>query len=86
MDAGSELTLGGERRGGGTLDLGGEPSGDGGVVRGGGGVDLPDLQAAARLGRGGAVIGAHLGKDGVVIGGVGHHGHGGGVLRGGSAA
>mgnify|MGYP007090151944 CR=1 FL=1 len=59
------------------------PSGDGGVVRGGGGVDL-DLQAAARLERGGAVIGAHLGKDGVVIGGVGHHGHGGSVLRGGA--
>ena len=79
-----ELAIGGEDRVGATgLGLGGEPGGNGAVIGSRGGVDL-HLETAARLERGGAVVGAHLGEDRLVIGRVGNHGHGVGVLGGGA--
>lgn len=81
---GGELTIGGEDRVGATgLGLGGEPGGNGAVIGSRGGVDL-HLETAARLERGGTIVGAHLGEDRLVIGRVGNHGHGVGVLGSGA--
>ena len=65
------------------LELRHHPVGDRRVICRGGGVDLR-LQGAAQTERGGAVVGAHLGEDGLVVGGVTHHGHRIGVLGGGA--
>ena len=76
----AQRALGRELRGTLALQLGAHPRGDGAVV-GRRGLEHVEGQLGARVAQRGAVVGAHLGQDGVVALGARDHGHALEVLR-----